>query len=240
MHIIIHLYSIISYLLSYLLSAYKYQSFQFIGSIKIICISKTLRSLLSYPPFVSPPTVFHICCPTLTASNCSIPLYDPRSLPMISHRFLNPFSANSTWATRRPLWHQLQMVSSWCRSIIPYNRLWDTWHSCEKVCDRIPDQLYLFSFCESCTCLTSLERMYLANKRRQIRVIEVVGDDILLEELRIKDGKRSSMVVPADDLVRIGIRNNFPDCLNELGYYISPHFFDSLQIYIEINGFLLD
>ena len=159
---------------------------------------------------------------------------------MIFHRFLNPFSAKSTSITHLLPLHQPQMASSLCRSIIPYFKSWDTWHPCEKVCDRIPNQLYLFSFCESCTCLTNWERMYLAYKRRQIRVIEVIGDDILLEELRIKDGKRSSMVVPANDLVRIGIRNNFPDCLNELRYYISPHFFDSQQIYIEKNGYLLD
>lgn len=43
--------------------------------------------------------------------------------------------------------------------------------------------------------------MYLADKRRQIGVIEVIGDNILLEELGIKDGKGSSMVVPANDFV---------------------------------------
>ena len=63
-------------------------------------------------------------------------------------------------------------------------------------------------------------------------MVEVVGDDIFLKEQSIKDRKRRSMAIPANDLVGKAIRYNFPDRFNELGYPIFPHFFDYLSKFI--------
>ena len=60
-------------------------------------------------------------------------------------------------------------------------------------------------------------------------MVEVVGNNIFLKEERIKDGKRSSMTVPPDDLVRNPVRNYLPDRFNELRYRIFSHFFDYLS-----------
>ena len=54
-------------------------------------------------------------------------------------------------------------------------------------------------------------------------MVEVLGDDVLLEELGIKDGKGSSMLVPADNLVTVRVRHDFPDGFDELGYNVPPH-----------------
>lgn len=68
-------------------------------------------------------------------------------------------------------------------------------------------------------------------------MVEISGNNFLFKDLCIKDSKRSSMRVPADNLISKRIRNNFPDRHNKLRDSISPHFFDDLfsNIYLIKN-----